>query len=223
MSLNIIEVRDCHVVFHLAGKDIHVLRGINLDVAAGEFVCIMGPSGGGKSTLLGVVGGLDIPTSGSIKIDGIEITNLTEDELAEVRNRKIGFVFQNFNLIPTLTALENIELPRNFGRGVGGREPRELLATVGLSDRLNNKPAELSGGEQQRVAIARALVNNPSLILADEPTGNLDSKTSENILQLMLRIRSKTSMTVVVVTHDPNVANKADRVLRLRDGLFVEE
>jgi putative ABC transport system ATP-binding protein len=223
MSLNIIEVRDCHVVFHLAGKDIHVLRGINLDVAAGEFVCIMGPSGGGKSTLLGVMGGLDIPTSGSIKIDGIEITNLTEDELAEVRNRKIGFVFQNFNLIPTLTALENIELPRSFGRGVEGREPRELLTTVGLSDRLNNKPAELSGGEQQRVAIARALVNNPSLILADEPTGNLDSKTSENILQLMLRIRSKTSMTFVVVTHDPNVANKADRVLRLRDGLFVEE
>jgi putative ABC transport system ATP-binding protein len=203
---------------------VHALRGVNMDIYPGEMVGIVGPSGSGKSTLLGVIGGLDSPSSGRIEIDGIDITRMSEDRLTEIRNEKIGFVFQFFNLIPTLTALENVVLPIQFARKARvspNRRAKELLAMLGLSDRLHHRPTELSGGQQQRVAIARALANNPPLLLADEPTGNLDSESGRLVFQALRQVRAEVGTTVVIVTHDPNLASQTDRVLTLIDGRIV--
>jgi putative ABC transport system ATP-binding protein len=200
---------------------VHALRGVDMDICAGEIVSIVGPSGSGKSTLLGLIGGLDTPTRGSIEIDGIEISRMSEDRLTEIRNEKIGFIFQFFNLIPTLTALENVSLPIQFARNrkfVPEKRARELLSLLGLSDRLHHRPTELSGGQQQRVAIARALANDPPLLLADEPTGNLDSEAGAVVLQALRDIRERAGTTVVIVTHDAELAKIADRVLTLVDG-----
>jgi putative ABC transport system ATP-binding protein len=200
---------------------VHALRGVNMDIYAGEIVGIVGPSGSGKSTLLGLIGGLDSPTRGKIEIDGVDVTRMNEDQLTEIRNEKIGFIFQFFNLIPTLTALENVLLPMQFARK-GIRRPEQrakhLLDLLGLSDRTHHRPSELSGGQQQRVAIARALANNPPLLLADEPTGNLDTESGAVVLDTLEQIRQSEGTTVVIVTHDEKLAQHADRVLTLVDG-----
>ncbi len=205
---------------------VHALRGVSLEIEAGEMVAIVGPSGSGKSTLLGLLGGLDTPTSGRVEVDSLDITDMNENQLADVRSAKIGFVFQTFNLIPTLTALENVALPAQFARSRSKVKPtrraRELLTMLGLGDRLKHWPAELSVGEQQRVALARAMVNQPVLILADEPTGNLDSASGERVLEALEQMRRETGTTLVVVTHDPSVAARADRVLQLHDGQIVQ-
>jgi putative ABC transport system ATP-binding protein len=205
---------------------IHALRGVDMQIDSGEIVGIVGPSGSGKSTLLGIIGGLDTPTKGTIEIDGVNITRMNEDQLTEIRNEKIGFIFQFFNLIPTLTALENVALPIQFARKARynpDKRARELLASLGLGDRLNHRPSELSGGQQQRVAIARALANNPPLLLADEPTGNLDSASGAAVLETLRQIRSEYGTTVVIVTHDLELASGTDRTLRLIDGQILED
>ncbi|NWF68687.1 MAG: ABC transporter ATP-binding protein [Chloroflexi bacterium] len=205
---------------------IHALRGVDMDIYSGEMIGIVGPSGSGKSTLLGIIGGLDTPTQGIIEIDGVNITRMNEDQLTEIRNEKIGFIFQFFNLIPTLTALENVALPIQFARKTRyqpEKRARELLTSLGLPDRLNHRPAELSGGQQQRVAIARALANNPPLLLADEPTGNLDTESGAAVLQALEQIRAEFGTTIVIVTHDRELASRADRVLHLVDGRMVED
>jgi putative ABC transport system ATP-binding protein len=207
------------------GRDkLTILKGVNMTVMPGEIVAIVGPSGSGKTTLLGLVGGLDTPTSGSIVLAGQEISRLSEDKLADVRNRTIGFVFQFFNLVPTLTALENVMLPIQFddkSRFSPEKRARELLTMIGLGHRLNHKPKELSGGEQQRVAIARALSNQPAILLGDEPTGNLDSERGEEILNLIQQLRRDLGLTVILVTHDPKVASRSDRIMTMKDGSFI--
>lgn len=205
----------------LSGRIIEVLRGITIEIKKGEFVSIMGPSGSGKSTLLNLIGCLDRPTSGRYLFDGIEINTLSDNELAEIRNKKIGFVFQSFNLIPRLSAIKNVELPL-FYSGLPYSERRkkafEFLSRVGLAERSDHLPNELSGGEQQRVAIARAIINNPSMILADEPTGNLDSKTGQEIIRLFKEIHA-TGTTIIMVTHEMFVAEQAERILTIKDGV----
>jgi putative ABC transport system ATP-binding protein len=204
---------------------VHALRGVDMEIYQGEIVGIVGPSGSGKSTLLGLIGGLDKPTKGSIEIDGVEISRLNEDRLTEIRNEKIGFIFQFFNLIPTLTALENVALPIQFARKAKfspDKRAKELLQLLGLGDRQHHRPSELSGGQQQRVAIARALANNPPLLLADEPTGNLDRESGALVLEALEDIRRETDTTVIIVTHDPDLASHADRVLTLIDGRIVD-
>jgi len=208
----------------LGSYTVHALRGVDMDIYAGEMVGIVGPSGSGKSTLLGLIGGLDTPTRGSIEIDGVDITRMNEDQLTEVRNEKIGFIFQFFNLIPTLTALENVALPIQFAqkpRFKPEKRAKELLKALGMGDRMHHRPSELSGGQQQRVAIARALANNPPLLLADEPTGNLDSESGAMVMEALEQIRAEVGTTVVIVTHDPNLAGHADRVLTLVDGAIA--
>lgn len=221
-----------HVVIRAEGLEkelslgrtvVRALRGVNMQVHAGEMVGIVGPSGSGKSTLLGLIGGLDTPTRGTIEIDGVDISRLSEDQLTEVRNEKIGFIFQFFNLIPTLTALENVALPIQFAtkpRFKPEKRAKELLSALGLGDRLRHRPTELSGGQQQRVAIARALANNPPLLLADEPTGNLDTESGQLVMDALEQIRHEVGTTVVIVTHDPQLAERADRVLTLIDGVI---
>lgn len=203
-----------------------ILRGVGLTIPQGQFVAIMGPSGSGKSTLLGLLAGLDNASGGQILLDGEDITGLSEDRMAEVRGRKIGFVFQSFQLIPTLTAEENVLLPAELA-GEGAAEvttrARELLTRVGLADRLDHYPVQLSGGEQQRVALARAFITRPPLLLADEPTGNLDGKTGAQVLDLLLELNKREGATLVMVTHDPALAGHADRVVTLRDGLIVSD
>lgn len=204
---------------------VHALDGLDLEVEAGEFLCIMGPSGSGKSTLLNLIGGLDRPTGGSLIVAGEDIQALDEDALAAHRRRRVGFIFQNFNLVPTMTALQNVEFPALFAR-ISPRARRaraqELLERVGLGDRAHHKPVELSGGEQQRVAIARALMNDPMILLCDEPTGNLDSHTGREVMNLLAQMNQE-GRTLLVVTHDPNVARFARRVIRLRDGQIVHD
>jgi len=221
-----VEVLDLKHEYKLGQTVVPVLKGISFKLKKGDFVCLYGPSGSGKSTILNLIGGLDKPSSGKIFVEQEEVTSFNEQQLALYRQQKIGFIFQSFNLIPTLSALKNVELPLIFA-GVSETKRREmaeqLLQAVGLSDRLAHKPTELSGGEQQRVAIARALVNDPTLILADEPTGNLDTKTSLEILNLLKKTNQKTKQTFIVVTHDPEVAAFADKILRLRDGILVSE
>jgi putative ABC transport system ATP-binding protein len=220
----ILEARNLTKELAMGREKISILRGLNLSVEQGEVVAIVGPSGCGKTTLLGLIGGLDTPTSGSITLAGQEISRLSEDKLANVRNRTIGFVFQFFNLVPTLTALENVALPVQFDDKSNfnpEKRSRELLTLVGLGHRLKHKPKELSGGEQQRVAIARALANQPAILLGDEPTGNLDSEKGQEILELIFRLRQELGLTVILVTHDPKVAGRADRVLHMKDGQFV--
>ena len=208
------------------GKVVYeVLKGINLEVYPGEFVAIMGPSGGGKSTLLNIIGLLDRPTSGKYLLEGIEVSSLSKKELARLRNQKIGFIFQAFHLIPWATAMENVLMPLLYRKeGIKKEDIKRaenLLKRLGLEDRLDARPAELSGGQQQRVAIARALINNPSLLLADEPTGNLDTKSSEEVLKIFEEL-NQTGLTIIMVTHDPEVAQKAQRIKTIRDGKFLE-
>ncbi|TVR21215.1 MAG: ABC transporter ATP-binding protein [Anaerolineaceae bacterium] len=222
----VIRIRDVVKTLPLGKTAVHALRGVNLDVSAGELVSIVGPSGSGKSTLLGILGGLDNPTSGTVEIDGIDVSRMSEDQLTEIRNEKIGFIFQFFNLIPTLTALENVALPIQFARRTTYspmRRAKELLALLGLSDRLHHRPSELSGGQQQRVAIARALANNPPLLLADEPTGNLDTESGQRVLDALHDIRRESGTTILLVTHDIELARRADRTLTLIDGVIVPE
>ncbi len=216
----VMDVRDITKSLPLGRERIEILKGISFQIMSGEFVSIMGPSGSGKSTLLGIIAGLDNPTSGQVFIDGIDITTMSEGKLASVRNNKIGMVFQAFNLIPTLTAQENVEVPLYVGKHKGSPSARskELLDLVGLTHRLNHRPNQLSGGEQQRVAIARALATDPAFVLADEPTGNLDAKNSENLLKLFAYLRAQTGKTFIIATHDQNVAAHADRIIRLLDG-----
>src|SRR5256712_4784483 len=219
----VMDVRDITKSLPLGRERIDILKGISFQILSGEFVSIVGPSGSGKSTLLGIIAGLDNPTSGQVLIDGVDITRMTEGKLAAIRNNKIGMVFQAFNLIPTLTAQENVEVPLYVGKHKGSPSARskELLDLVGLTHRLNHKPNQLSGGEQQRVAIARALATDPAFVLADEPTGNLDAKNSENVLKLIAYLRAQTGKTFIIATHDPVVASHADRAIRIVDGLIV--
>jgi len=220
-----IEVRNLTKAFTTGSYDLEVLKGIDLTVGKGEVLAIEGPSGSGKSTLLGLLAGLDSPTRGSIKIDGEEITRLSEDQLAILRGRKLGFVFQSYNLIPTLTAEENVVLPMELRGDIPRPQERarELLVAVGLEARGAHYPAQLSGGEQQRVALARAFACSPSLLLADEPTGNLDSATGNLVLDMLLKLNRSNGATLVIVTHDPALSRLTDRIIRLRDGRIVSE
>lgn len=206
-------------------KDIEfpILKGIDLTVKDGEFVALMGPSGSGKSTLLNIIGGLDKITDGRYMINDKNVSHLSSDELAEIRNTYIGFIFQNFNLIPTLSTLDNVALPSFYSGDINYKRAKELLDVVGLSDRLKNKPNELSGGQRQRVAIARSLINNPEFILADEPTGNLDSRTGEDIMKLIVSLKNDYGKTVLMVTHDPHLAKMTDRIVYLKDGFITKK
>jgi putative ABC transport system ATP-binding protein len=220
----VIEVRDAKKWIQNGARRVEILRGITLTIPAGQFVAIVGASGSGKSTLLGLLAGLDTPSSGEIILDGLPIHNLAEAELAAVRGSKIGFVFQSYQLIQTLTALENVLLPYELNRtGSGIQQARRLLSEVGLAERVDHYPVQLSGGEQQRVALARAFVVEPPIVMADEPTGNLDSANGKLVLDLLLERNRNTGTTLVLVTHDPEVASRADRKIVLRDGLIVED
>jgi putative ABC transport system ATP-binding protein len=219
------EAIDLRKSLPLGRERIDILKGISLRIERGEFVAIMGPSGSGKSTLLGIIAGLDRPTSGQVLVDGVDITRMGESRLARLRNEKIGMVFQAFNLIPTLTAQENVEVPLYVGKHPGSpsARARELLALVGLEHRLRNRPNQLSGGEQQRVAVARALATNPAIVFMDEPTGNLDKTNGDNVLRMIRDLRQATGTTFTIATHDPNVASAADRTLRIVDGLVATD
>ena len=224
MSKTIIECRDVWKTYTMGEVKVNALQGLNLEVKEGEFVSIMGPSGSGKSTAMNMVGCLDVPSRGAIYLDGKNIAHLTESDLAQVRGKKIGFIFQRFNLINTLTALENVLLPMMFqDKPYSERlqQATELLTLVGLGDRMNHKPNELSGGQQQRVAIARSLANKPQVILADEPTGNLDSKSGEIIMEFLKKMHGE-GRTIIVVSHDEDVAMCADRIYILKDGAIVK-
>jgi putative ABC transport system ATP-binding protein len=220
----VMDVQNITKSLPLGRERIDILKGISFQIMSGEFVSIVGPSGSGKSTLLGIIAGLDNPTTGQVFIDGVDITRMSEGKLAAVRNSKIGMVFQAFNLIPTLTAQENVEVPLYVGKHQGSPSARaqELLALVGLSHRLKHRPNQLSGGEQQRVAIARALATDPAFVIADEPTGNLDARNGENVLELIAQLREQTGKTFIIATHDPVVASHADRSIRIVDGLIAE-
>lgn len=222
----LIVLRDVTKVYHMGTVEVHALQNISLDIHRGELTSIMGPSGSGKSTLMNIIGCLDLPTSGTYRLDGVDIQDLDDNQLAEIRNRRIGFVFQNFNLLPRTTALDNVMLPLVYA-GVPRQERKqramEALEAVGLADRMGHRPNELSGGQQQRVAIARALVTQPAIILADEPTGNLDSKSGAEIVELFQRLNEEQGITVLFVTHDPDVARCSRRIVRLHDGRVVAD
>ncbi|MBC7220473.1 ABC transporter ATP-binding protein [Candidatus Bipolaricaulota bacterium] len=221
----LLDLKGITKVYSLGKTTVYALRGLDLTVERGEIVAVMGPSGSGKSTLMHILGALDTLTDGVAMLDGQSLAKLSEDQLADLRGRKVGFVFQTFNLVPTLSAQKNVELPMIF-LGVSRRKraarAQELLAKVGLADRAHHKPNELSGGERQRVAIARALANDPEIILADEPTGNLDTETGATILDLLRRLSKEDGKTMVLVTHDPEAARIADRIVRMRDGRVLE-
>ncbi len=225
MSDWVIEAEGITKVYRMGDIEVHALRGVDVRIARGEIVSIMGPSGSGKTTLMNILGCLDRPTSGSYCLDGSQVAELSDDQLAEIRNSKVGFVFQSFNLLGRQTALTNVELPMRYA-GVGnGRRKRamEALEAVGLGDRIKHRPNELSGGQQQRVAIARALVNNPAMIMADEPTGNLDSKSGVEIVQILLELNKNSGTTLIFVTHDPEIAAHTNRVISLLDGSITED
>jgi len=217
----LIELKDVWKTYHLGETTLDVLKGISLEIYKGEFVAILGPSGSGKSTLMNQVGVLDTPSKGTINLEGHDISKLSESELAALRGKKIGFVFQQFNLIPTLTALENVILPtifQNMPEEKRVARGKKLLATFGLADRHDHKPSELSGGQQQRVAIARALINDPDIILADEPTGNLDSKSGQAVMKMLTDLHEKEGKTIILVTHDVNLVNYSGRTIYIHDG-----
>lgn len=218
-----IQLQNITKVYPMGKRELTVLNGITLNIEQGELVAIMGPSGSGKSTLLNLIGCLDKPTSGSYYLEGREVSRLSSSELATVRGHKVGFVFQTFNLLPRLSALANVELGMRYAGGVDRQHAMEALTKVGLSDRASHRPTELSGGEQQRVAIARALVKNPPLILADEPTGNLDSRSGEEVISILTSLHVEQSITLLVVTHDTNIAHHCQHIIHLMDGQVVSE
>jgi putative ABC transport system ATP-binding protein len=224
----ILSLQELRKSYQLGDNTVHALRGVTLDIELGEFVAITGPSGSGKSTLMHILGCLDRPTRGRLLIGNRDVSNLSRSELAEVRNKEIGFVFQGFNLLPRTTAVENVEVPLLYSRTVipsaqRRRRAMEALESMGLADRANHHPNQLSGGQQQRVAIARALVTQPTIILADEPTGNLDTKTSIEVMQILQELREKRKITIVLITHEPDIAAYGTRIIAVRDGLIVSD
>ena len=225
MENALIEINDMHKIYNPGENEVRALDGVDLKICEKGFVAIIGHSGSGKSTLMNMLGCLDVPTDGTYMLHGMDVSDMEDDELSDVRNREIGFIFQGFNLIQNLTALENVELPLIY-RGVGKRERRELslsaLEKVGLGHRIDHKPAEMSGGQQQRVAIARAIAQAPPIILADEPTGNLDSNSTKEIMQILRELHSE-GRTVILITHDNDIADQADRVIRISDGKIVDD
>ena len=225
MPEKVIATKDLTKIYQMGEIEVHALCGVSVDVFKGEVISIMGPSGSGKTTLMNILGCLDRPTSGEYLLDGQLVSKMKDDDLAIIRNQKVGFVFQSFNLLPRSTALANVELPLRYAGKSSGRKARarEMLEAVGLGDRVNHRPTELSGGEQQRVAIARALVNDPAILMADEPTGNLDSKSGREIMDLILALNQDFGTTIIIVTHDPEIAEDTQRVVRLYDGLIAEE
>jgi putative ABC transport system ATP-binding protein len=225
MTDMVVNAQNLTKVYQMGDIEVHALRGLTAQIARGEVVSIMGPSGSGKSTLMNMLGCLDRPTSGEYYLDGESVAELNDDQLADIRNRKVGFVFQGFNLLPRSTAIANVELPLRYGNSNGGSRRQatiEALEAVGLGDRLDHRPNELSGGQQQRVAIARALVNNPSIVMADEPTGNLDTKSGDEIMELLLNLNKERSTTLIIVTHDPEIAEMTQRVINIRDGVVEQ-
>jgi len=222
--MSLIELTGVEKTYQLDQTEVAALRGVWLQISQGEFVAVMGPSGSGKSTLMNTLGCLDRPTEGAYLLDGEEVTGMSPNGRADLRNRKIGFVFQNFNLLARTSALENVELPLLYSRSISSgqrrRRAKEMLDLVGLADRMGHHPGQLSGGQQQRVAIARALINEPAILMADEPTGNLDSRTSAEVMQLLCRLNEENQITLIVVTHEQDVARHAQRILILRDGLI---
>jgi putative ABC transport system ATP-binding protein len=219
-----IEIRDLKKIYHAGDVDVHALRGVNLSVAKGEFLSVVGPSGSGKSTLFNILGGLTPPTSGSIHIDGRDLLRMTDAQRTDLRKRTVGFVFQKYNLLPTLTAEDNIAIARDIAHNNSGTDAQfeEILNLLGIRERMHHKPRALSGGEQQRVAIARAIVNHPALLLADEPTGNLDSENSIAVLGILRDLNERLGQTILMITHDPDAASYGHRMVRMRDGRMVE-
>ena len=219
----VIEMQDIKKIYQMGELQVPALNGVSVQVQQGEMVAITGPSGSGKSTLMNIIGCLDTPTSGSYFLDGVDVSKMSDDEQAHIRNKKIGFVFQTFNLLPRTPALDQVELPMVYAGALDRTQrARAALESVGLGDRMHHRPNELSGGEQQRVAIARALVNNPSIILADEPTGNLDSKSGAEIMSIFKSLNREHGLTIILVTHDPNIAAQAQRAIRVHDGQIVD-
>jgi putative ABC transport system ATP-binding protein len=225
MTEPVIVAQELKKIYKMGDVEVHALRGLSLTINRGEVVAIVGPSGSGKSTLMNILGCLDLPTSGEYFLDGERVSVLRDDQLADIRNRKVGFIFQSFNLLSRQTALANVELPLRYAGMTSGRKERarQSLTAVGLQDRMTHRPYELSGGQQQRVAIARALVNDPAIIMADEPTGNLDSKVGQEIMDLLLSLNRERGTTLIIVTHDPKVAAQTQRIIRIQDGLVDTE
>ena len=223
--MSVIQTKGITKVYQMGEVQVHALRGISLDIEEGEVLSIIGPSGSGKSTLMNILGCLDLPTSGEYYLDDQLVSSLSDDQLAGIRNLKVGFVFQTYNLLGRQTAISNVELPMRYAGTTNGRRQRAIdaLEAVGLGDRVRHRPSELSGGQQQRVAIARALVNNPSMILADEPTGNLDTQSGDEIMEILLNLNKTNGTTLVFVTHDPEIAGQTNRIIRIRDGLIEED